>query len=380
MKNNPPHIMLLAGEASGDQHGAEMALELLKSNPELKLTGMGSQEMKGAGVSVFFDSASIAVMGIVEIAKHWGDIKIAMKLVKQQLEETKPDLLVCIDYPEFNLKMANHAKSLGIKVLFYISPQVWAWRPKRVKKIGRRIDHMAVIFPFEVDFYQQHGIPVTYVGHPLVDTVPKALPLLDAQAEVNIPNKKITIGLFPGSRQSELERLLPTLLDSAELLAKQYQNEIQFVLPVAKTLDVKKIEESIKSSGVTVLLKEGHVHSVINSCDAIISCSGTVTLEIALLGVPLCVVYKMSWLSHQIMSRLMIIDHFSLVNIVAKQEIVKEMLQDQATPENIVKEVSRLINDKAYAQQVKKGLHDVKQRLGSGGGSKKVSQLALSLL
>lgn len=372
--------MLLAGEASGDQHGAEMALELLKSNPELKLTGMGSQEMKGAGVSVFFDSASIAVMGIVEIAKHWGDIKIAMKLVKQQLEETKPDLLVCIDYPEFNLKMANHAKSLGIKVLFYISPQVWAWRPKRVKKIGRRIDHMAVIFPFEVDFYQQHGIPVTYVGHPLVDTVPKALPLLDAQAEVNIPNKKITIGLFPGSRQSELERLLPTLLDSAELLAKQYQNEIQFVLPVAKTLDVKKIEESIKSSGVTVLLKEGHVHSVINSCDAIISCSGTVTLEIALLGVPLCVVYKMSWLSHQIMSRLMIIDHFSLVNIVAKQEIVKEMLQDQATPENIVKEVSRLINDKAYAQQVKKGLHDVKQRLGSGGGSKKVSQLALSLL
>ncbi len=370
-------IMLLAGEASGDQHGAEMAKEMLKINPDLHLTGMGSQHMKKAGVSVFFDSASIAAMGIVEIAKHWGEIKRAMALVKQKLEEEKPNLLVCIDYQEFNQKMAAHAKSLGIKVLFYIGPQVWAWRPKRVKKVGQCIDHMAVIFPFEVDFYQKHHIPVTYVGHPLIDKVPK---LNAIKPIIDLDNGKNIIGLFPGSRHSELSRVLPVMLDAAKLLQQQHGEKIQFVLPLADTLDKAQVEAIIAEKNIDVSLFENELYPLIKSCDAILSCSGTVTLEIALLNVPMCVVYKLSWLTHQIMSRLMIIDHFCLVNIVAKKLIVKEMLQHDASAENIAQEINKILGDVKYTERMKQGLLDVSLQLGEGGGSKNIAKLALSLL
>lgn len=369
-------IMILAGEASGDQHGAEMAKEMLAVKPNLDLLGMGSDHMKKAGVSVFFDSASIAVMGIVEIAKHWGDIKKAMSLVKLKIEEEKPDLLICIDYQEFNQKMAAHAKSLGVKVLFYISPQVWAWRPKRVKKVGQKIDHMAVIFPFEVDFYKQHHIPVSYVGHPLVDKVPdvSSIKTLD-----ELGTKK-TIGLFPGSRQSELTRLLPVMLESAQKLKVMYGDDVQFVLPIAETLNIESVENIIADYDVDVILYKDNLYPLIKSCDAIISCSGTVTLEIALLGVPMCVVYKLSWLTHQIMSRLMIIDHFCLVNIVAKKLVVKEMLQDDANALSISNEVKKILSDQQYTNKMKSELHKVKEQLGEGGGSKNIADLALSLL
>ena len=166
-----PHVMILAGEASGDAHAAEFVEHIKELNPDVYISGMGTTEMKKAGVDVFFDSSVIAVMGLVEVLKHWGDIKRAMKIVRRQLEQTRPDLLVLVDYPEFNLKMARHARELGIKVLFYISPTVWAWRPKRIHKIGRLIDHMAVILKFETAYYERANIPVSFVGHPLVDKV-----------------------------------------------------------------------------------------------------------------------------------------------------------------------------------------------------------------
>jgi len=370
-------IMLLAGEASGDQHGAEMAKEMKLLNPNINLIGMGSQHMQQAGVSIFFDSASIAAMGIVEIAKHWGDIKAAMVLVKKKLEVEKPDLLVCIDYQEFNQKMAAHAKTLGIKVLFYIGPQVWAWRPKRVKKVGQRIDHMAVIFPFEVDFYAKHHIPVTYVGHPLIDKVP-SLDSINALSEFD--NHKRTVGLFPGSRHSELSRVLPVMLEAALLLKQQYGDDIQFVLPLADTLNKQQVIDIIGQYDLNVTLLEDQLYPLIKSCDAIMSCSGTVTLEIALLNVPMCVVYKLSWLTHQIMSRLMIIDHFCLVNIVAKKLVVKEMLQKQASAQNIANEIQKILDDEQYSSMIKQGLLEVGGLLGDGGGSKNIAKLALSLL
>jgi len=377
LKSSSLKIMLLAGEASGDQHGAEMAKEMRLMNPKLSLIGMGSEHMRKAGVSIFFDSASIAAMGIVEIAKHWGDIKAAMVLVKQKLEIEKPDLLVCIDYQEFNQKMAAHAKTLGIKVLFYIGPQVWAWRPKRVKKVGQRIDHMAVIFPFEVDFYAKHHIPVTYVGHPLVDKVPDVDSVVRLE---ELHSNKKTVGLFPGSRHSELSRVLPVMLEAALELKKQYGANIQFVLPLADTLDKDQVNNIIGQYDLTVTLFENKLYPLIKSCDAIMSCSGTVTLEIALLNVPMCVIYKLSWLTHQIMSRLMIIDHFCLVNIVAKKLVVKEMLQKEANAHNISHEIIKILEKENYASLMKQGFQEVKHRLGKGGGSKNIAHLALSLL
>lgn len=374
MSSPSKHIMLLAGESSGDQHGAEMAKHLLNLEPNVKLTGMGSHAMKKVGVDLVFDSASIAVVGIVEIAKHWGDIKRAMSRVKNHLSEQKPNLLVCIDYPEFNLKMARFAKSLGIKVLFYISPQVWAWRPKRVVKIGHSIDHMAVIFPFEVEFYSKHNIPVTYVGHPLVDKIK----VKDDDSKKNDSERK-RVGIFPGSRLSEITRTLPTMLESATLLSNSDEN-IEFVLPVAAGLDQSLIKSYITDKSLKINLAKDDLYSLIHSCDAIMSCSGTVTLEIALHNTPLCVIYKMSWVSHQIMKRLMIIKHFCLVNIVAKRLIVKEFLQEKANAKNISQEIQQILDNTDYRKEMQKGLKEVKQKLGEGGGSKQIAELALTLI
>ncbi len=374
-----PHIMLLAGEASGDAHAAEVATELKRIQPDVQLSGMGSDEMRAAGVDLFFDSRSIAVVGIVEILKHWGEIKQAMELVKRQLEDRRPDLLILIDYPEFNLKMARHAKSIGIKVLFYISPQIWAWRPKRIHKIGRSIDHMAALFQFEVDYYQRAGIPVTFVGHPLVDKV-KTSPQVDqTRAQLGIAEEARVVGLFPGSRHSEINKHLTLLLDTATLM-QQRDPDLQFVLPVASSLDYDAIREVCDGYDLHLTLTRGDLYDVIANCDAIASCSGTVTLEIALLEVPMCIIYRTSWLSYQIMSRLITIDHLGLANIITGKEIVRELIQQDANPQQISAELFALLDDKDYRKRVINDLKQVKSSLGPGQGSQRVAELALSLL
>lgn len=374
-----PHVMLLAGEASGDAHGAEVVEELKKLLPGIQLTGMGGQQMKRAGVDIFFDSACIAVVGLVEVLKHWGEIKQAMNLVKNKLETTRPDLLVLIDYPEFNLKMARHAKSLGIKVLFYISPQVWAWRPKRIHKIGQSIDHMAVLFKFETDYYEKANIPVTFVGHPLVDKVKTSEKVSSEKTRLGIPDDHRVIGLFPGSRNSEITRLLPVMLETARQM-KQQDSNLSFILPVASTLDHDSIQQQCASHEIDITLTQDNLYDVISSCDAIVSCSGTVTLEIALLGIPLCIIYKMSWLSYQIMKRLLTIDHIGLANIVANDHIVEEFLQNDATAGTISQELFRLLNDPGYQQRIKQGLQKVKNNLGKGEGSKHMAELVQKFL
>ncbi|MCK5662384.1 MAG: lipid-A-disaccharide synthase [Thiotrichaceae bacterium] len=374
-----PHIMLLAGETSGDAHAAAVVSEIKKIQPDILFTGMGGHEMQKAGVEIFFDSARIAVMGLFEVLKHWGDIKQAMRLIKLQLETTRPDLLVLVDYPEFNLKMAKHAKSLGIKVLFYISPKVWASRPKRIHKIGQSIDHMAVIFKFETDIYQQANIPVTFVGNPLVDKVKSSDHAELIQQNLQHKNNGRIIGLFPGSRKSELSRLLPVMLETAELMLEQ-DPDLSFVMPVAINLDLQAIQQQCEHVDIDITFTQDNLYDVINSCDAIVSCSGTVTLEIGLLEVPMCVVYKLSWLSYQILSRIVTIDQISLVNIIAREQVVLELLQDEASAKSISQELFKLLDNTQYRQQVLQGLQKVKNNMGPGEGSKRMAELVLSFI
>lgn len=375
----PPHVMFIAGEASGDAHGAEVARHLKGLIPDVRMSGMGSSELKRSGVDVFYDSADIAVVGLVEVIKHWGDIKQAMELVKQKLESDPPDLLVLIDYQEFNLKIARHAKPLGIKVLFYISPQVWAWRPKRIHKIGAAIDHMAVLFQFETRYYEQAGIPVTFVGHPLVDKVKTSGNEAAKLEQLGIPTNHRVVGLFPGSRRSEIARLVPVMLETAERLQQRDPN-LSFVMPVAATIDYDDLKQQCSQSSANIILTRDNLYDVIVNCDAIVSCSGTVTLEIALLGVPLCIIYKMSWLSYQIMSRMITIDHIGLANIVADQHVVEEFLQDDANAETIGGEIERLLNQKDYRSGVIDGLSRVRENLGQGRGSERMAELVKSLI
>ncbi len=374
-----PHVMILAGEASGDAHAAEFVEHIKELNPDVYISGMGTTEMKKAGVDVFFDSSVIAVMGLVEVLKHWGDIKRAMKIVRRQLEQTRPDLLVLVDYPEFNLKMARHARELGIKVLFYISPTVWAWRPRRIHKIGRLIDHMAVILKFETAYYERANIPVSFVGHPLVDKVKSTRSSDEVRQQLGLDQNVPVIGLFPGSRNSEIERLLPLMLETARQMC-QAKPELRFVLPVAAALDFDAIKRQCDQSQLDIVLTRNDIYDLIICCDSIISCSGTVTLEIALLGVPMCIVYKMSSLTYAIMSRLITIPHVGLVNIVASKPVVREFLQSDATADNISREMLKIIDDRNYRQRIKKDLLIVRENLGEGDGSGKMARLVLSFL
>ena len=374
-----PHVMILAGEASGDAHAAEFVEQLYQLCPDIKLTGMGSHSMRKAGVELIYDSAKIAVVGLVEVIKHWGDIKHAMNRVKAALEDNKPDLLVLVDYPEFNLKMARHARSLGIKVLFYVSPQIWAWRPKRIHKIGRLIDHMAVIFKFETEYYQRAGIPVSFVGNPLVDKVKCSRPVNELRQQLGIEPDTQVVGLLPGSRNSEIARLLPLMFETAKLM-QQRNPALQFIMPVANTLDYDALEQQCRQSGLKIILTKDNIYDVIPCCDAIVSCSGTVTLEIALLEIPMCIIYKMSWLSYQIMSRLINIPNIGLANIVANRRVVTELLQDDATAENVSTELFKILDDSEYRSQIKKGLADVRANLGKGHGAENMARLVLSFV
>jgi lipid-A-disaccharide synthase len=371
--------MFLAGEASGDAHAAEVIAQLKLTQPDIRISGMGSQEMKNAGVDVFFDSSSIAVTGLLEVLRHWGDIKQAMNIVKRALDETRPDLLVLVDYPEFNLKMARHARELGIKVLFYISPQVWAWRPKRIHKIGSLIDHMAVIFKFEQQYYKDAGIPVSFVGHPLVDKVQTDIDASAVRAQMGIPPAAKVVGLFPGSRHNEITRLLPLMFATARQMQIQ-DPTLKFLLPVASSQYFDHISRQCNDSGIDITVSQGGIYEVIACCDVIATCSGTVTLEIALLKVPMCILYKISWFSYSIMSRLLTIPYIGLANIVAGKAVVREFLQHDASPDTVSRELFELMENQEYRQQVKAGLEQVRENLGAGNGARNMAQLVLSLL
>lgn len=370
-------VMLVAGEASGDMHGAEIARRLQQAN--IHCIGMGSRHMQSVGVELIVDSSRIAVVGLFEVLAHWSEIQAALKGLRAALSARRPDLLVLIDYPEFNLKLAETAKALGIPVLFYVSPQVWAWRPKRVRKIGQRIDHMAVIFPFEVEFYRKAGIPVTYVGHPLAERVKPGMDRESALRRFGLDPTLKTVALMPGSRNSEIRRLLPVLMAAAKQI-QQRVSGVQFVLPAAPTLDAGELRQQADASGIRMPVVQGHTYDAVNASDIAITASGTATLEIALLQTPMIVVYKVSPLSYAILKRLITVKQIALANIVAGRPVVPELIQSAATADRIATEAARLLTDTAYHQRMRRDLEAVRSNLGEQDGIAKISNLVLELL
>jgi len=371
--------MIVAGEASGDIYGAQLVVEATALVPGLRFCGIGGDRMREAGVETLVDSADMAVVGLVEVIKHFDVIAAAFLKLKKILLTDRPALLILIDYPGFNLRLAKVARRAGVKVLYYISPQIWAWRQGRVKKIARLVDHMAVIFPFEVPFYQRSGVPVSFVGHPLYDFVAITKNRDDAAVSFGLaPSRKI-VGLFPGSRRSEIQRLLPVIAAAAGLLKNRFP-EIQFVLPLASTLLESDVTPHLQAAGLDAMITRERIHDLVRACDAVISVSGTVTLETALVGTPMVVIYKLSPLTFQLAKRLVKVDNIAICNIVAGETVVQELIQDQATPENISSEIARILCDTAYNQRIKNKLATVRAKLGCGGASKNVAQLIISLL
>ncbi len=373
-------VLIVAGEASGDMHAAGLVRAVKRQAPEVEFAGIGGRLMREAGVEILVDSAQMAVVGLFEVLAHFPTIYGALQLMRRQLRETRPDLLILVDYPDFNLRLAKTAKELGIKVLYYISPQVWAWRQERVHMIGQRVDMMAVVFPFEVPFYESANVPVRFVGHPLLDEIGTPKPRTQAVADLGLDPASKIFGLFPGSRRSEIKRLLPTLLESARLL-KHTHPDLQLVLPLASTLDeafLAPFMHGYESLGVQVI--QNRFYDVTCACDAVVTASGTATLEIALLGTPLAVIYKIAPLSYRIMSRMIKVPHIALCNIVAEERIAPELIQHDATPERIAKVAQRMLTDDAYANAMRARLATIRNRLGEGGAADNVGRLALELL
>lgn len=372
-------MLISAGETSGDLHAAHLVRELKALIPTIKVTAMGGSNLRDAGADVIVDNRELAVVGLVEVLRHYPVIKRALERLKYRLETHPPDLLILVDYVEFNLKLAAHAKQLGIKVLFYISPQVWAWRQGRVKKIGERIDMMAVIFPFEVAFYERYNIPVRYVGNPLVGKVTPSRSRDENIARFKLNPADPVIGIQPGSRKSEISRLLPVFLATADLI-RQTLPKAQFVIPIASGIDKNYVQSQLPDNAKVQLIDKESPYDVMQVCDAILTACGTATLETGLMGIPMAVAYKVSRLSYPILNRLIKIPQVALVNIVAGEEVVKEFIQHKATPEALATEILLLIENENYRNKVKKELTRVRDKLGDKPGSAAIAELAAELL
>ncbi|MBU2570473.1 MAG: lipid-A-disaccharide synthase [Gammaproteobacteria bacterium] len=372
-------VMFSAGESSGDRHAAHMFLELKSLHPGIEGLGMGGAAMREAGIDIRFDSSNIGVIGVVEVLKHYREIRQALKQMQYLLVDERPDLLVCVDYKEFNFKLAKFAKSIGVKVLFYVSPQVWAWRPGRVKQYGRVIDRMAVIFPFETAYYEAENVPVSYVGHPSIDKVHPRYTKHEDLERFGLDVERPVIGLVPGSRKQEIERLLPVMLDAASIVLFRVPGA-QFILPQAQSVSDELLRSYLDRSELAIKVIKNETYDAVQCCTAIMTSSGTATLEIALLQVPMVIVYKLSELTYWLGRLLVKTPFIGLPNIVAGKAVVKELIQHEANAKNIADEIVKLLSDRAYYDGVKSDLIGIKNTLGSGEGSKKMAILALEML
>jgi lipid-A-disaccharide synthase len=375
--------MIVTGEASGDLHGANLVRALHSKKHDLQFCGMGGVELAAVGVEILYDAAKVSVVGVFEVLSHLRDIWRAQRVLRRRLVQDAPDLLILIDLPDFNLMLAKKAKKLGIPVFYYISPQLWAWRSGRVKTIKARVDRIGVILPFEEEFFCQRGVKAQYVGHPLLDTVRASVTRDQFRQLHGIAPGTHCIGLFPGSRKREVSSLLPIFLSAAAMLQLNSSEKIVFFVPRASTIAKQEFTaaglDSYRSQ-IDIRIIEEDRYNMMAACDAVVTASGTVTLELAILQVPMIVVYKLAPLTYQLGKRLVKIDFFSLVNLIAGYAAVPELLQHDVTAENIAAELTAIITLPARKQKMKRALKEVRDRLGDSGASEKAATAALQLM
>jgi lipid-A-disaccharide synthase len=373
-------VFIMTGEASGDLHGANLAREIRSQDPSVSLYGVGSSRMRDAGVRMLADASDISVVGITAVLTHIAAIHRVYATLKRFLKDERPDLLVLIDFPDFNIMLGKAARKLGIPVLYYISPQIWAWRKGRIKTIARLVRAMIVVFPFEVPLYEKAGVDVRFVGHPLTDVVQSELTQEQAREALGLERSRRAIALLPGSRRSEIAHLLPDMLTAAGLLLSRFP-DLQFVLPIAPTLDREFVQGFIDQSGAPVRTIAGRVYDALRASDAAIVASGTATLETGLMAVPMAIVYRISALNYFILTKFVRgVRDVGLVNIVAGRRIVPELVQKDSTPQNMAAAIASFLEDPVSRDQVRFALTNVKARLGDAGASKRAASVVLEQL
>jgi lipid-A-disaccharide synthase len=372
-------IFIVAGEASGDLHAGNLIRAIKEKLPETSFYGMGGVEMQKAGAKLTHDLRTVSVIGLVEVLSRLPTILRTLKELGKSLVIEKPDLAILVDFPDFNLKLAEKLKKAAIPVVWYISPQVWAWRAERIPKLVKLIDYMLVILPFEVEFYRKHNLNVNFVGHPLIDkiktTSSKEETLLELGLKANFP----VIAMLPGSRNIEIKLLLPHLKKAAEVLYSQNPN-YQFVIPVANTLDPQKIERKLVDVKAPIRVIQGNTYNIIKSADVAVVAAGTATLETALLGTPAIIIGRVSKLTWFLWSRYTNLPYYGLPNYIVEKKLMTELIQHQASGEQIARQLENLLNSIEEQNRLKEGYKEIWDKLGNKPASENAANIIVKIL
>lgn len=370
--------MFSAGEASGDTHGASVAKALREIYPSVEMFGMGGNLMDEAGVRIVYDIKNLGVIGLVEIVKSLPKFFKLRTYLKRIMMKERPDVLVCIDYPGFNMKLAEVAHQLGIPVLYYIAPTIWAWHSSRGKTIKKYVTKVASIFPFEAEAYGKYNCDVEFVGHPLVDIVHPTMSVDESMTYFNARAEAKRVLLMPGSRKQEVLSLLDVMLESGEKLLQSHE-DVQFFLPRAHTIDQSELETFIKERRVPVTITEDHTYDLMQICDVCLAASGTATLETAMMELPTILLYKVSPITYGIGKMVVNLSHVGLPNIIAGKEVIPELLQSDVSADNIVEHMLPLLDDLKENEHMRQELRTVRDKLGEPGAVKRVAELIYSL-
>lgn len=370
-------IFFVAGEPSGDLQAARLAGALARLDPGIILRGVGGPAMREAGVDTTIDIAELSVMGVVEVVGALARVRRAYRAIVAEMDSAhSPDLLVLIDFPEFNLLLARAAKRRGLRVLYYVSPQVWAWRRGRVRKIRNRVDAMVVLFPFEEAFYAAHGVRARFFGHPLAEAVSASRTPAETKVRLGVPLNMPLIALLPGSRKKEVDRHLPLMLDAARLL----EGRARFAIGRAPGIDREQLQRAAEAAGVDVAIVEDDTYNLLAASDAAAVASGTATVETALLGCPHVVVYKTSALTYAVARALVRTHYIGMPNIILDAPVAPELIQNHATPATLAAEIGRFLDDPAYVASVRERLAGVRQALVRPGAADRAAKYVLELL
>jgi lipid-A-disaccharide synthase len=377
--NSTPQILVVTGEASGDAHAAELVAALQARRPDFRFFGMGGSKLSARGVELLFDAREVSVMGITEVLPKIPRILQVMSGIAAAAAERRPACAILVDIPDFNLRLAAKLKALGVPVAYYVSPMIWAWRRGRVKTIRQRVDRMLCILPFEEEFYRDSGVDARYVGSPVVEQVPSPESTTTFRQRLGLSLDAPTLALLPGSRMSEIRRLLPTMVSAAKQLAAERPG-LQIVVPVAPTIPREEITSRFEGSGLSPRLVDGRAPEVVGASDAAIVASGTAVLEAGLMQRPLVVVYRVSLITYLVGRLMLKVAHVALVNLLAGRRLVPELLQGDMTPERIAAEIRRVWDPGTPREEMLRGLEEVRGRLGGPGAAERAAEAVLELL
>ena len=372
-------ILIIAGEASGDMHGAGLVTELRKLYPDIDFYGLGGDRMKETGLEIFYHINRLSFMGFYEVLKNLGFFRQVMKKMTQILDERKPDLAILIDYPGFNLKLAEEIKKRKIPLVYYISPQVWAWGKGRIKKIRKLVDKMIVVFPFEEKIYKDAQVDVDFISHPLLDVVKTSLTKNEFRNKLGIKENEILIGLLPGSRIQEIKKILPTMLSSCEIV-KPRLKDLKVAVSLAPTIGKNLLESFLTQTRLEIVLVENFTYDLMRYSDFLLVKSGTSTLEAAIIGTPFLVIYKTGFLTWLVARSLVKVPYIGMVNLISGKKIVPEFVQYDAKPKRIAFEMYNFLTDKEKYLNTKEELSRVKERLGEKGGYKRGAEIVFRML